>query len=219
MSRIEQVKPAAKFRNPLRTKRNSVIVAVALVVVSVVAINIAIKSLSGAHEYLVAKVAVAAGTPLNKLATKTISLNLGEAAGDYLGPGEALANGGGLSGLTISRGLAAGNLILKRDLVALNPNDELVHLAVPSKTALPSKLEAGSKVDLWAAVNDGSGQFGQPELIAQGVQVFSTGSSAGLFGESANRLELSVFQRDVKPILASVLRGDALSVVARDGVH
>ena len=212
MSRIEPIKPAAKFRNPLRTRRNSAIAAVVIVVVSVVAINFAIKSLSGTREYLVPKVSVAAGTPLNELQTITVSLNLGEAAHDYLEPGEAGAD------LTLTEPLAAGNLILKRNLAAANPNDQMVRLAILAKSALPSKLSSGSKVDLWSAANDGGGLYGEPVLIAQGVQVLNAGEAASLFAANSNKLELAVEQRDVKPILAAVMHGDAITVVAHDRV-
>ena len=210
MSRIEPIKPAAKFRNPLRTKRNSLIAAVVIVAVSVVAINLAVKTLSGTKEYLVANAAAAAGTPLSNMATRSISLNLGAAGDDYLAPGEDL------NGYVLSQPIAAGDLLLLRDIAPEDPNDEAVRITVTAKTALPSKLEAGSKVDLWAAVNDGGGQYGEPELIAQAVQVYAAGSSSGVFGDATNKLELSVAQRDVKPILAAVLHQDAMSIVAHE---
>ena len=210
MSRIEPIKPAAKFRNPLRTKRNSLIAAVVIVAVSVVAINLAVKTLSGTKEYLVANAAAAAGTPLSNMATRSISLNLGAAGDDYLAPGEDL------NGYVLSQPIAAGDLLLLRDIAPEDPNDEAVRITVTAKTALPSKLEAGSKVDLWAAVNDGGAQYGEPELIAQAVQVYSAGSSSGVFGDATNKLELSVAQRDVKPILTAVLHQDAMSIVAHE---
>ena len=210
MSRIEPIKPAAKFRNPLRTKRNSLIAAVVIVAVSVVAINLAVKTLSGTKEYLVANAAAAAGTPLSNMATRSISLNLGAAGDDYLAPGEDL------NGYVLSQPIAAGDLLLLRDIAPEDPNDEAVRITVTAKTALPSKLEAGSKVDLWAAVNDGGGQYGEPELIAQAVQVYAAGSSSGVFGDATNKLELSVAQRDVKPILTAVLHQDAMSIVAHE---
>ena len=212
MSRIEPVKPATKFRKPFRTKRNSSIAAVVIVVISVLAINIAIKQLSGAHDYLVAAAAATEGTPLNRLPTKTVSLNLGDAGGDYL------AAGAKLDGLELSQPLAVGDLLMRRDLEATDPNQQMAHLAITTKNALPIKLESGTRVDLWAAINDGGGQFGEPEVIAQNVQVFATSGGAGLFGDGANKIEIAVHQDLVKPILAAVLHADAISVVAIDGV-
>ena len=212
MNRIEPVKPVAKFRKPWRTKRNSTIAGVLIVALSVVTINVAIKTLSGGRDYLVATEAVAAGTPLREVATTTISLSLGEASGEYLQPGFAQAD------LVLSQPLQAGQLILKRDLEQSNPADDLVRLAISAKTVLPNQLEAGDKIDIWAAAGDGSGQFGQPELIARSVEVASKASNASLFGESANRLEIQVPSRELQPILAAVLHNDAMSVVARSGV-
>ncbi len=212
MSRIEPVKPATKFRKPFRTKRNSSIAAVVIVVISVVAINIAIKQLSGAREYLVAAGPAAEGLPLNRLTTKTISLNLGEASGDYF------AAGAKLDGLELGQPLAAGDLLMKRDAVPSNPKNQMVHLAISAKNALPSQLEPGTRVDLWAAVNDGGGQFGEPQVIAQQVQVYATSGSSGLFGDGVNKIEIAVNQQLVKPILAAVLHADAISVVATEGV-
>jgi len=79
------------------------------------------------------------------------------------------------------------------------------------------KLVAGDQIDLWAAANDGSGQLGDPQLLAKSVQVASTGQSTALFGESANRLEIQVSRSEVKPILTAVLHGDAISVLALNG--
>ena len=127
MSRIEPVKPAAKFRNPMRTKRNSAVAAVVIVVVSVLAINVAIKMLNGSHEYLVAAAPARAGATLQELQTRTISLNLGEAAADYLAPGAKL------DGLVLGQPLAAGDLVMKRDLIAQDASAQAVRLSLSPK--------------------------------------------------------------------------------------
>ena len=211
MSRIEPVKPATRYRKPLRTKKNSIIVGVVIVVISVIAINFAIKKLSGTHEFLVASAPAAAGTPLKDLPTTTLSLNLGQASADYLDSNAKL------TGLVLSQPISNGNLLMKRDVVASDQNAELVRLAISTKNALPTKLESGTAVDVWAAINDGGGQYGEPDLIAQNVQVFDNSGTAALFGEGSNKVELVVAREMVKPILAAVLHADAISVVARDG--
>ena len=213
MSRIEPVKPATRYRKPLRTKKNSIITGVVIVVISVVAINFAIKKLSGTQEFLVASAPAAAGTTLKDLPTRTISLNLGEASADYLDSNAKLA------GLVLSQPIASGDLVMKRDVVAANQNAQLVRLAISTKNALPTKLESGTAVDVWAAINDGGGQYGEPALIAQNVQVYERSGASALFGESSNKLEIVVEREMVKPILSAVLHADAISVVARDGAH
>jgi hypothetical protein len=213
VSRIEPVKPATKYRKPLRTKRNSVVAAVVIVVASVLSINIAIKTLSGAHEYLVASAPAAAGTAINELSTRTISLNLGEASQDYLAPDSKL------DGLVLTQALAVGDLLMKRDLAAEDPSGQRAHLAITTKNALPTKLEAGTKIDLWSAPNDGGGQYGEPQIIAKDIQVYATSGGTSLFGDAASKLEIVVEQSMVKPILAAVLHADAMSVVALNRVE
>ncbi len=213
MSKIEPVKPAAKFRNPIRTRRNSLILAVVIIAASVLAINVTIKTFSGAKEYLIATGPVAAGVALTELETSSISLSLGSAGGDYLTPDT------NLDGLVLSQPLSAGDLVLKRDVVEAESSEQKMRLTVTSKTALPSNLEAGHLVDLWAATNDGSGIFGEPSLIAQNVQVFASVSKTSLFGEAANKVELLATAIEIKPILSAVLHGDSMSIVAHAGIN
>jgi len=213
VNRIEPVKPATKFRKPLRTKKNSMVAAVVIVVASVLLINIAIKTLSGAHEYLVASAPAAAGTTMKELSTRTISLNLGEASQDYL------AADSNLNGLVLTQAVAVGDLLMKRDVVAEDPSEQRAHLAITTKNALPTKLEAGTKIDLWSATNDGGGQYGEPQIIAKDIQVYSTTGGTSLFGETASKLEILVEQSMVKQILAAVLHADAMSVVALNRVE
>ncbi|MEO0024961.1 MAG: hypothetical protein RL196_1402 [Actinomycetota bacterium] len=212
MSKIEPIKPAAKFRNPIRTRRNSLIVAVVIIAFSVVAINVAIKTLSGAKEYLVAAGPVAAGIDMSEVEMTSVSLNLGSAGSDYLSPETPL------DGLVLAQPLAAGDLVLKRDVVEADSSEQRMRLTVTAKTALPSKLDSGQLIDLWAAANDGSGIFGEPALIAQNVQVYSSVATNSLFGEAANKVELLATAIEIKPILAAILHGDSMSVVAHVGI-
>lgn len=213
MSRIEPVKPATKFRKPFLTKRNSLLAAVVIVVASVLSINIAIKTLSGTREYLVASAPAAAGTTMNDLSIRTISLNLGEAGEDYL------AAGAKLDGLVLTQPVSVGDLLMKRDAVSEDPSEQKAHLAITTKNALPTKLEAGAKIDLWSATNDGGGQYGEPQIIAKDVQVYSTSGGSSLFGDNSSKLEILVEQSMVKPILAAVLHADAMSVVALNRIE
>ena len=208
MKRIDPIKPETKFRKPIRTKRNSLIIAVIIIVAGVATINISIKWMSGTTEYLVASAAVAAGTPLSEVPTSVVSLNLGEGAEHYL------RSKNSREGLTLSHALEAGDLILKNDLDQTDPSNERLRVVVTAKNALPSGLVAGQLVDVWAAVNDGGGQFGQPSPIAEAVQVSAVPTGSALFADASGRLELSVFKTDIAPILSAVLHSDAISVVA-----
>jgi hypothetical protein len=178
-----------------------------IIVVGVAAINFSIKWLSGTTEYLVASAAVAAGTPLSEVSTSLVSLNLGEGAEHYL------SDKNSVDGLILSHALEPGDLILKNDLEQTGPANARLRVVVTSKNALPSGLFAGQLVDIWAAVNDGGGQFGQPVPIAEAVQVAGVPTGSALFGDASGRLELSVFKADIAPILAAVLHSDAISVV------
>ena len=208
MKRIEPIKPETKFRKPIRTKRNSLIVAVIIIVTGVATINFSIKWLSGTTEYLVASEPVAAGTQLSDVPTALVSLNLGEAGDHYL------SGKNSLDGLTLNHALEPGDLILKNDLAQTDPSNERLRVVVTAKNALPSGLVAGQFVDIWAAVNDGGGQFGRPNLIAKAVQVFAVPAGSALFADASGRLEISVFDSDIAPILSAVLNADAISVVA-----
>ena len=208
MKRIEPIKPETKFRKPIRTKRNSVLVAVLIIVFGIATINFSVKYLSGTTEYLVAAEAVAAGTSLDEVPTSQVSLNLGEGGDHYLSDKNSLGN------LTLSQALEPGDLISKNDLEQTDPASARLRVVVTAKNALPSGLVAGQLVDVWSAVNDGGGQFGQPMPIAEGVQVFAVPAGSALFADSSGRVELSVFKPEVAPILAAVLHSDAISVVA-----
>jgi len=128
VTRIEPVKPAAKYSKSWRTKKNSAIAGIAIVVVSVVGINFAIKTLSGSHEFVVADAAAPAGTPLSELPTRTISLNLGAAEANYVQPGFASDD------LVLSQPVAPGELIVKRNLEQLDPSHAMVRMAISAKT-------------------------------------------------------------------------------------
>jgi hypothetical protein len=150
---------------------------------------------------------------MKELSTRTISLNLGEASQDYL------AADSNLNGLVLTQAVAVGDLLMKRDVVAEDPSEERAHLAITTKNALPTKLEAGTKIDLWSATNDGGGQYGEPQIIAKDIQVYSTTGGTSLFGETASKLEILVEQSMVKQILSAVLHADAMSVVALNRVE
>ncbi|MGV8884383.1 MAG: hypothetical protein ACOH1T_02180 [Microbacteriaceae bacterium] len=116
-------------------------------------------------------------------------------------------------GFIVNRSVAAGEL-LPASAVGNVAGERLASIVVEVNGQLPRSVEAGARVDLWAAREGDSGLFGPPVVIVSSATVVRLieGDSI-VVNQSSGSVELLVERSRVARVLEAIANEDVLSLV------
>lgn len=183
------------------------LIGLALVALSIGGVWAVLSSSGTTTPVLQAGRTVVTGEPLVSGDFRTVEVNLGAVAGEYLEPGDLRP------GLIASRTVAEGELVPRS---AAEPADarRSTTLVIESSTGIPSDVATGSVVELWhaPAVVDGA-PAEPPRILVVDAIVATVTRSEGMLAGDATAVEVVIDRADVAEVLAAITGGSVLSVV------
>ena len=194
------------IRRPGRTKYAAL--AIALISLSITGVWLTIEANDQTAEYLVASVALPAGSPVGDASLGKISANLGNSATNYVLDGQ-LPKGAYLLGPVV-----AGQLITKSQLASA-VLDSRSPVVIESKMPIAAGIKPGSSVDVWVYKRLENNTFPAPVAIVLAAEVAQVIEPSGMFASAVPSVELWVPSAAVSPILAAIASQDSISLVLR----
>jgi hypothetical protein len=134
-------------------------------------------------------------------------VRLGPVGDLYLASGQLPADG-----VVVTRAIAAGELIpLSAVGSAAEPGQTRVVVTVSG--VLAASVGPGSVVDVWAATEVDSGQFGPPAVLVDSATVVRLVDSKALVARDIVSVEVQVPRQEIAAVLESLANGDVISIV------
>ncbi|SJM68159.1 hypothetical protein CZ774_15995 [Frigoribacterium sp. JB110] len=179
-------------------------IGVGLIVVSVVGVWAVVTGARQTVPVFVAADTIVAGQPLDSGDVTVVEANLGSADGRYVTAEERL------DGLIAQRTIGAGELL---PAAAVGDATDTTTVVVDSAAEVPSRVEPGALVELWAAPAIENG-FDAPRILVPDAVVGEVvRDDAVMAASSRTSVELVVHRAVVADVLEAISSGDALSVV------
>jgi hypothetical protein len=156
---------------------------------------------------LAARDALAPGDRVQVADLEAVDVRLA-AVGEYLAPGDIPPEG-----VVVARAVGEGELVPASAIGSVD-GLRLTSLVLSVGGQLAASIDAGSTVDVWAAHEGESGEFGPPSVVVPGATVVRLVLSESVIaGGETTAIEVLVPKARVARVLQAVANGDALSVV------
>lgn len=181
-------------------------VGIALVVASVAGVWTIVASARTTVPVLAASRTLVAGEAVSSAELEVVQVSLGAAGPSYLAPG-ALA-----PELVATRTIGAGELV-PRGALAPASSSRATSVVVTSASELPTSVQIGTVVELWAAPRLERGEYGVPEIIVADAVVRAVGEKTSVMGRPGVSLELVIARSDIAATLGAVAADWSFSVV------
>jgi hypothetical protein len=201
-----------------------------LVVVSVLGVVGLVGAANASVVVLAARSALSPGEHIHASDLAPTSIRADRTAQLYLRASDLPA-----SGVIVTRPVSAGELV-PHSAVGSAAGTNLTSVVVSVPTALPASVSAGSRVDLWAAVqasdepgdgsdagadgtapaDGGAGAFAPPSVLVSSAIVVRLIDQKDLVASTGSSIELLLPKSDVAAVLDAVANGAILSIVPVD---
>lgn len=208
MVRMTTVPPRPRARSVWIDPR--FLVGILIVVVSIAGVWIVVAAARQTQPVLVAARTLVAGEPVAQGDVRIIEAGLGDLAARYAVPG-ALAGGA-----VAVRTVPAGELV-PADALGGADAARTTTVVVPSSTAVPATVDAGSRVEVWVAPRGAEGVSEPPRILVADATVARLVADDALVSGGTTSLELLVPRADVADLLAALSAESMLSVVPATG--
>jgi len=182
-------------------------IGIGLVVVSLVGVWLVVDTATRSTPVYAAATTLSAGDRLDASDLVVVQARLGDARERYVADGALPADGA-----VVTRTVLAGELV-PQSAIGRAEEVDAGSVVIESDTALPEAVTDGAIVDVWAAEPDEGGSFGPPSVIVDGASVVRVVESDGLVGSDGATVEILVPAGKIASVLASISRGDAISIV------
>ncbi len=184
------------------------LIGIVLVGVSTAGVWALVSGLDDSAEIYAVRDTVTPGTRLQESDLSLESARLGANATHYLAPGELPEQG-----LVVTRTIGAGEFVPDTAVDAVDRAD-LATVVVPNRGALPSELQVGSTVDVWAATELEQGAFEPPAVLVAGAQIAGIHEPEGMVASSGGvSVELLIPREKVAALLQALAAGDAIDLI------
>lgn len=182
------------------------VIGAALVVVSIVGVWLVVQASSRSTRVWIASETLLPGDVVGSDDVEALELRMEGAADAYL-VGDATPEG-----LVVVSPISAGEAL---PLSALGDAEsvDLATVVVALDGGLPSTVEQGSVVDVWAAPLGEQGAFEAATVLVGDAIVVGLVEDEGLIADDAVRLEVLVPRADVAAVLDAIANEHAVSVV------
>lgn len=183
-------------------------IGVVLVVASVAGVLVIVASADKTVTVYAARSVLSVGDRIGPDDLVERSVRLGTVTDKYLGGGGIPADG-----LVVTRTIAEGELV-PTSAVGSTAGERVASVVVTVNSRLPKAVAAGSVVDVWAAREGDSGQFGPPSVLVPSATVVQIIEADGIIaGADAVSVELLVPRSRTARMLEALANSDALSLV------
>ncbi|WP_460774874.1 SAF domain-containing protein [Microbacterium sp. GXF7504] len=186
------------------------LIGIVVVAVSIAGVWFVVASARQTAPVLVAARTLVAGEPVRSGDVRVTEVALGTVADDYAVPG-ALADDA-----VALRTVPAGELV-PVDAVGTAEAVRTTVVVVPSGTAVPAAVAAGTRVEVWVAPAGTDGAVEPPRILVADATVARLVADEALVASRGASLELVVPRADVPDLLAALAADAVLSVVPAAG--
>ncbi len=202
MARTERAERGALRLDP------RLLIGIVLVALSTVGVWALVSGLDDGTDVYAVRDTVTPGTRLQATDLTLESARLGVDEALYLAPGDLPDQG-----LVVTRTIGAGELVPDSAVDAVD-RAGLATVVVPSRGALPSELDVGSTVDVWAATELEQGGFEPPAVLVADAQIAGLHEPEGMVASSSVvSVELLIPREKVAALLQALASGDAIDLV------
>lgn len=183
------------------------IIGVVLVAGSTIGVWALVDGLDDTVDVYVARETLTPGAPLDLDRLDVQSVRLGAAEAGYLRVDETD------DGLVVTRTVGEGELV---PAASVGDADDtgLSVVVVPSRGSLPRGLDAGSRVDVWAARATERGGFEAPKVLVADAEIAGVVEDDGMVTSGGVSVEVLVPSDRVAAVLEALATGDAIDLVA-----
>lgn len=201
--------PAARLKKP-SWRDPRLLLGILLVLGSVAAVVALVDSADRTTEVYAVRQDLPPGTPIRAENLSAVAVRLGSTEGLYLPvtagvPADAVAGSMLRKGELVARSALATTDSLDRKPVGLRVNDPL-----------PASTEAGSRVDIWAAMPNAGNGFDEPEQLIEAAEISELTVADSALG-AGRSTELLVLVKDTDlPLLLSALSNQAKITVVHN---
>jgi hypothetical protein len=193
---------------PRRYRDPRLVIGLTLVTLSIAAVVGIVSFADDGTEVLAAPRLLVEGERIALSDLEPRQVSLGSGADRYLTAADVPE-----TGLIVTRTVSTGELV-PLSAVGDERGARLTTIVITLATSLGATVNAGDRLDLWAAPAHEAGRFGAPTVIASDTRLVRTVASEGIVASGeAGRIELLVPRRDVARILFALANGDALSAI------
>lgn len=186
------------------------LIGILVVAVSIAGVWFVVASARQTAPVLVAARTLVAGEPVRGADVRVTEVALGAVADGYAVPG-ALADDA-----VALRTVPAGELV-PADAVGTAEAIRTTTVVVPSGTAVPAAVTAGSRVEVWVAPAAVDGEAETPRILVADATVARLVAEEALVASRGASVELVVPRADVPDLLAALAADGVLSVVPAAG--
>ena len=185
-------------------------IGVGLIVVSVAGVWLTVTSARQTTPVLAAARTIVPGEEVTSADLRVVDASLGSTGEVYLDP-DAL-----VPGSVATRTVVEGELVPASALEE-GGRSRVTTVVVQTASVVPSGVEPGSAVELWASAVLESGEYAVPAILVANATVAAVDEADSLLGVRGSALELVVPRSDVAAVLQAVAASAALSVVPAAG--
>jgi hypothetical protein len=188
------------------------IVGLVLVVVSALGVTWLVATVDHTTDVYVASSTLSSGERFTADDLALAHVRLGAAVDHYLEPSDIPADGA-----VVVRPIEEGELVPSSAVGAVRAGDE-AQVVVTVSGPVPSVVDQGSRVSLWASPAADSGTtFGAPVVLVARAEVISVVEATGLVASGTDvQVELRVPRQSVASVLEAMANGATLAVVPDD---
>jgi len=183
------------------------LIGIVLVAASTVGVWALVDGLDDTVDVYTARETLTPGTVLELDRLDVASVRLGAAEANYLRVDETD------DGLVVTDTVRKGELVPAAS-VGESDDTGLSVVVVPSWGALASGLDAGSRVDVWAARATERGGFEAPKVLVADAEIAGIVDEEGMGSSNGASVEVLVPSDRVAAVLEALATGDAIDLVA-----
>lgn len=197
-----------KFKSSTRQRNRNVLLSLAIIVISIVAVNFTIQQNDQRQEFLVAKAGLSAGEKLTADSVMQIRVNLAEAKTSYLKviPADTPA--------FLISSVRKGELIPLAQL-AHSVADTRVPVQISPNMGISRQIKVGSAIDLWASHAESGQVWAEPRILSLGAEVAEIIEPSGMFADAKASLDLMVHPDDLPAIIFAAANGDKFAAILK----
>lgn len=192
-------KRSVQLNNRRGSRRNRILLAFALIAVSISSWLFTQSNEVELNQYLVASSNIPSSTELTSAKVAVLKMDLGEAQNQYLKATEK-----NLESWVFVRPVSAGDLI---PLSAIGPRStsECVQLVIALGIPMAEAIKLGDRVDLWAA-DQVSAVESFPTQVVTDAELISSKTPTESFSAATQTIELCVSPAEVRSVVGALAR-------------
>jgi len=190
---------SVQLNNRWGSRRNRILFSISLTLIAIASWLFSSNTEVKLNQYLVATSNIASSTPIGLANFSKVTMDLGEAASQYLA-----ASDDNLTKWVLVRPVNAGELVPISAIAAANTAD-CTQVVVALAVSMANTVKVGDRIDLWAADQASSIESIPVQVVTAG-ELVSTKLASDSFGLAAQSIEVCVSPAEIRSVVSAIAR-------------